>query len=209
MNIGVGSASEEVNQKNAEIASLTLKLNDRTKQISDLEKRMQELGAGKGGSPEAELLKKDLAALQAQLAEARAASGGDPNLKQDLSLVTNERNDLRERLKEYEIIEEDLANLKRLQQENDQLKAELAALRRGAPQAKIPEAVPVPVAVAAAPTPVIEEEIDLEAEMARAIEESKPAAKASVVEVPEEAPVVEGEQKSAEELLSEFEKMLG
>jgi DNA repair exonuclease SbcCD ATPase subunit len=198
MNIGVGSASEEVNQKNAEIASLTLKLNDRTKQISDLEK-----------SPEAELLKKDLAALQAQLAEARAASGGDPNLKQDLSLVTNERNDLRERLKEYEIIEEDLANLKRLQQENDQLKAELAALRRGAPQAKIPEAVPVPVAVAAAPTPVIEEEIDLEAEMARAIEESKPAAKASVVEVPEEAPVVEGEQKSAEELLSEFEKMLG
>ncbi|MDD4974302.1 MAG: hypothetical protein PHY93_08110 [Bacteriovorax sp.] len=208
MNIGVGSGSdsEAVNQKNAEIASLTLKLNDRTKQISDLEKRMQELGAGKGGSPEAELLKKELTTLQSQLAEARAASGGDPNLKQDLTIVTNERNDLRERLKEYEIIEEDLANLKRLQQENDQLKAELAALRKGAPQAKIPDAV---VSVAPVLAPVFEEEIDLEAEMARAIEESKPAAKALVVEVPEEAPVVEGEQKSAEELLSEFEKMLG
>ncbi|MBC7540054.1 MAG: hypothetical protein H7281_14620 [Bacteriovorax sp.] len=210
MNIGVGSGSEEVNQKNAEIASLSLKLNDRTKQISDLEKRMQELGSGKGGSAEADMLKKDVAALQAQLAEAKAGSGGDPNLKQDLTVVTNERNDLRERLKEYEIIEEDLANLKRLQQENDQLKAELAALRRGA-QVKIPEAVvaaaiPAPATVAA---PVMEEEIDLEAEMARAIEENKPAAKAAVVEVPEDVPVVEGEQKSAEELLSEFEKMLG
>lgn len=204
MNIGVGSGSEEVNQKNAEIASLTLKLNDRTKQISDLEKRMLELGAGKGDRSEVDLLKKDLAALQAQLAEARAASGGDPNLQRDFTVVTNERNDLRERLKEYEIIEEDLANLKRLQQENDQLKAELAALRRGSPQVKIPEAVVAAVAVAEA-----EEEIDLEAEMARAIEESKPAAKAAVVEVPEDVPVVEGEQKSAEELLSEFEKMLG
>ncbi|MDO9182000.1 MAG: hypothetical protein Q7U04_06310 [Bacteriovorax sp.] len=205
MSIGIGSSSEEVNQKNAEIASLSLKLNDRTKQISDLEKRMQELGAGKGANAEVDILKKDLAALQSQLNEARAA-GGDANLQKDVSTLTAERNDLRERLKEYEIIEEDLANLKRLQQENDQLKAELAALKKGG--AKAPEAAPMaPAPIVAA---VIEEEIDLEAEMARAIEESKPAAKApAVVEVAEEVPAVEGEQKSAEELLSEFEKMLG
>lgn len=208
MNIGVGSASEEVNQKNAEIASLSLKLNDRTKQISDLEKRLQDLSAGKGNNAEADLLKKELATLQAQLAEARASSGGDPNIARELGVITTERNDLRERLKEYEIIEEDLANLKRLQQENDQLKAELAALRRGAQQARSDAPAPV-VAAAAAPVQQ-EEEIDLEAEMARAIEESKPAQKATVVEVPaDDVPAVEGEQKSAEELLSEFEKMLG
>lgn len=201
MSIGVGSGSEEVNQKNAEIASLTLKLNDRSKQIADLEKRLQELSAGKSPNAEIDLLKKELA-------EARAASGGDANLQKELGTVTTERNDLRERLKEYEIIEEDLANLKRLQQENDQLKAELAALRRGAPQPKS-EAPPVVVKVAPV-APPIEEEIDLEAEMARAIAESKPSKPATVVEVPEdEAPAVDGEQKSAEELLSEFEKMLG
>ena len=206
MNIGIASGSEEVNQKNAEIASLSLKLNDRIKQITDLEKRMQELGSGKGGNAETDMLKKELAGLQAQLAEARAASGGDPNVQRELTTVTNERNDLRERLKEYEIIEEDLANLKRLQQENDQLKAELAALKRGSPQVKIAEAV-IPAAVVAAP--VVAEEVDLEAEMARAIEESKPEVKTMTSEVTEDVPAVEGEQKSAEELLSEFEKMLG
>lgn len=205
-NIGIGSGSEEVNQKNAEIASLTLKLNDRVKQIADLEKKVQELSSGKGGA-EVDMLKKDIASLQAELSQAKAASGGDANLQRELSSVTNERNDLRERLKEYEIIEEDLANLKRLQQENDQLKAELAALRKGAP-APAP-AAKAPVTPPPAP-PVEEEEIDLEAEMAKAIAESKPAPKAAaVVEIPDEVPAVEGEQKSAEELLSEFEKMLG
>lgn len=206
MNISVGSGSEEVNQKNAEIASLTLKLNDRNKQITDLEKRMQELAAGSGkGGAEVDILKKEIASLQSQLSDARASSGGDANLSRDLQAVTNERNDLRERLKEYEIIEEDLANLKRLQQENDQLKAELAALKRGAP------APAAPAPKAAEPTPaMMEPEIDLEAEMAKAIADSQPAPKAAppVMEVPE-VPVVEGEQKSAEELLSEFEKMLG
>jgi len=209
MNISMGSASEEVNQKNAEIASLTLKLGDRTKQISDLEKRMLDLSAGKGSGAEADLLKKEMATLQAQLAEARAASGGDPNVQRELSTVTTERNDLRERLKEYEIIEEDLANLKRLQQENDQLKAELAALKRGASQSKNEAAAVAPVMAKEAPPVEMEEEIDLEAEMARAIAESKPSPKSVVVEIPDEAPAVEGEQKSAEELLSEFEKMLG
>ena len=165
MNISVGSGSEEVNQKNAEIASLTLKLNDRTKQIADLEKRLAELGSGKGNA-EVDMLKKDVATLQAQLNDARAASGGDANLQKDLATVTTERNDLRERLKEYEIIEEDLANLKRLQQENDQLKAELAALRKGG-------AKPVEAAAPPPPPPApVAEEVDLEAEMAKAIADS-------------------------------------
>ena len=205
MSIGIGSGIEEVNQKNAEIASLTLKLNDRSKQITDLEKRMQDLSAGKGGSAEADILKKELAILQGELSKAKASSGGDAALQRDITIVTSERNDLRERLKEYEIIEEDLANLKRLQQENDQLKAELAALKKGAPQIKTPEVVAPPQL---APEP--EEEIDLEAEMARAIADSKPATIIpAAVEMADDIPMPEGEQKSAEELLSEFEKMLG
>jgi len=189
------TSSEEINQKNAEIASLSLKLNDRSKQISDLEKRMHELEADK--------------------------KGGDPNIQKDFALAISERNDLRERLKEYEIIEEDLANLKRFRQENDQLKSELAAFKNGAPQVKVVppspvEEAPSPVEEAPspaeeAPSPVIdEEEIDLEAEMAKAIADSKPApVTASTESDISEIPTLPDEQKSAEELLSEFEKMLG
>lgn len=214
LNIGVGSGAEEVTQKNAEIAALTQKLNDRHRQITDLEKTIQDLSAGKGLGAETELLKKDLSQsqqrvreLEAQLAEAMTRSGGDANVQKELASITNERNEIRERLKEYAIIEEDLANLKRLQQENDQLKAELLALRKGGAPA------PAAVAPAAAPAPAIEED-DLEAAMAQAIAESQAAPPAppapQVVDVAlEEVPAEEGEQKSAEELLSEFEKMLG
>lgn len=213
MNIGVGAGGEEVSQKNAEIASLTQRLSDRQRQIVDLEKTIQDLSAGKGLGAETELLKKDLSTsqqrvrdLEAQLAEAMTRAGGDANLQKELASVTSERNEIRERLKEYAIIEEDLANLKRLQQENDQLKAELQALKKGAPAAP----------VAAPPPPAADDVEDLEAAMAQAIADSRPAAPAvaekapQVMDVPlEDVPQEEGEQKSAEELLSEFEKMLG
>ena len=195
MNIGVGTSSEELNQKNAEIASLSLKLNDRQKQISDLEKQLQNASSGKDNSAEVDQLKKELAA-------AKAGGGGD------VAAITAERNELKERLKEYEIIEEDLANLKRLQQENDQLKAELAALKKGGAQVKIADAtIPAPPPPKAVTPVVAEPEEDLEAAMAQAIAESKPAQVKAPVDV--DVPEVEGEQKSAEELLSEFEKMLG
>jgi DNA repair exonuclease SbcCD ATPase subunit len=185
--ISVGTSNEELNQKSAEIASLKQNVNDRSKQISELEARLRE-------------------ADQA-VADARKSSGGDAALQKDITKLTNERNELRERLKEYEIIEEDLANLKRLQQENEQLKSELAALKKGG----APVAAPAPKP-ATIPDIVPESDIDLEAEMAAAIQASKPAAKAPTpVEAPsmDEIPEIEGEQKSAEELLSEFEKMLG
>lgn len=186
--IGIGSNSEEIHQKNAEIQSLSVKLNDRSKQIADLEKRINEISAN--GAPDADQLVKQISTLQTQLAEARASSGGDEALQRELASI-------RERLKEYEIIEEDLANLKRLQQENDQLKAELNSLRGGA-------ATPAPATTAAE-----EPAEDLEAEMAKAIAESKqaPAEEPKAEEAAAGAP--ENEQKSAEELLQEFEKMLG
>ena len=214
--IHIGSGSEEISQKNAEVAALHQKLSDRQRQIQDLEKTIQDLSSGKGLGAESEILKKDLSQsqqrvreLEGQLTEAMTRSGGDANLQKELASITSERNEIRERLKEYAIIEEDLANLKRLQQENDQLKAELAALRKGAPAAPV-----VAAATPVAPPPPVEEEEDLEAMMAQAIDDIKPAAPAAkapmVVDVAsDEAPAEEVEQKSAEELLSEFEKMLG
>ena len=205
MNIGMGSG-EESSQKNAEIAALNIRLTDRQRQIADLERTIQELSSGKGLGAETELMKKDLTAsqqkvreLEAQLAEARSKTGGDAGLQSELASVTSERNEIRERLKEYAIIEEDLANLKRLQQENDQLKAELLAFKKGSQSSS----APAPVAAAKADT----FNADLEEMMADTI----PAAKApQVVDLPhEEASSDESDQKSAEELLSEFEKMLG
>ena len=210
--IGVGVGSEEVSQKNAEIAALHQKLSDRQRQIQDLEKTIQDLSAGKGLGAESEILRKDLVQsqqkskdLESQLAEAMARSGGDSEIQKELEFVTSERNEIRERLKEYAIIEEDLANLKRLQQENDQLKAELSNLRKGG-------AVSPPAAPVVNPA-IVEEEDDLEAMMAQAIADSRPAAPLAAPQVMDlastQAPAEELEQKSAEELLSEFEKMLG
>jgi cell division protein FtsB len=190
--ISVGSSSEELNQKSAEIASLKQNVTDRTRQITELEARIRD--------------------TEQSLADARQSSGGDAALQKELTKLTTERNELRERLKEYEIIEEDLANLKRLQQENEQLKSEIAALKKGGAPAPVAAPVAAP-AVVTIPDIVPESDIDLEAEMAAAIAESQaPAKKAAPPPPPppvDEIPDVEGEQKSAEELLSEFEKMLG
>ena len=184
-NVSVGSSSEEVSQKNAEIQSLSIKLNDKSRQVTDLEKKVQDLISSSGnGSAESEMLKQEVQSLQVKLQEAQAAGAGNEELVAELET-------LRERLKEYEIIEEDLANLKRLQQENDQLKAELAALKKGGAA----PAAPAPAAPAPTPEPQ---------------KAATPAAAPKSVEVKDGPEVkVENEQKSAEELLQEFEKMLG
>ena len=102
--IGIGVGSEEVSQKNAEIAALHQKLSDRQRQIQDLEKTIQDLSAGKGLGAESEILKKDLAQsqqkardLESQLVEAMTRSGGDTEVQKELVSVTNERNEIRER----------------------------------------------------------------------------------------------------------------
>src|SRR5690606_3359119 len=79
---------------------------------------------------------KELEALIAQM-KADGGGGGDAALQSELAMVTKERDEIRDRLKEFEIIADDLANLKRLQQENEQLKRSLGS--KGA-QAPDPEA---------------------------------------------------------------------
>ena len=223
-NISVGDSSEELNQKNAEISSLTQRLGDKDRQLSELDVKLREAQAasltsgGGGSSEEVAILQAEIEKLRAELEALRNAApagGGDDAMASQLADVTKERDELKERLMEYEIIEEDLANLKRLQQENDQLKKTIADLSAGGPPVAEPVAEP-----AAAPEPVVaatpepEADIpaaapaddDLEAQMAAAITETPAAEEAPAAD---DIPANEGEQKSAEELLSEFEKMLG
>ncbi len=233
-----GASSEELNQKNAEIASLSKRLVDKDSQISDLNVQLKKaqtsaIPSSGGGNEEVAILQGELEELRNKLAAAESApaaggGGGDTAaLEGQLATVTKERDELKERLMEYEIIEEDLANLKRLQQENEQLKATIAQLQGGeapaapteeapAPEAEAP-AEEAPAAEAAAPDAEVPEKVaeggdDLEAQMAAAIGDAAPAEEAAAPDASdgaEDIPANEGEQKSAEELLSEFEKMLG
>lgn len=237
--VGGGASQDEINAKNAEISSLIARVSEKEKIITDLEQKLKEAPAGGGGgedrSEEIQILKDEIAKLQAELAAAREAGadgggGGDAELQGQLDSVTKERDELKERLMEYEIIEEDLANLKRLQQENEQLKAQLggatpaAPAEEAAPAAEAPPAEEAPAAEAApeppaeeapapeeaAPPPPADDEGDIPSPASEAPPAAPPeeaAAEAGAEDVP--APANEGEQKSAEELLSEFEKMLG
>ena len=128
-----GASSEELNQKIAEIASLTKRVADKDRMIRDLESKLDDAqsagGDGNDKTEEVAMLKDEIKRLKKELGEASQPSGGSEDnseLEGKLADVTKERDDLKERLMEYEIIEEDLANLKRLQQENEQLRNQLA-----------------------------------------------------------------------------------
>lgn len=218
-----GDSSEEIGRKQAEISSLNRSLQDKNLVIRDLEKKVAEVSSqlsssgGAGGADPAVVaaLEKEIVDLKTQLAKAQNSSGGGGN-EAELKAVTTERDELKERLMEYEIIEEDLANLKRLQQENEQLLNKVKELEGGSAAAPAPAAVvepeptpePAPAAEIAAEIAAeapVEDEEDLEAAMAAAIDApDEPQAAAATDAVPEN----EGEQKSAEELLQEFERML-
>ena len=207
--VAVGGNSEELAQKNAEIANLKSLIGQKDATIAELEKMLEAARAGNGGGVSEEefgVVKSENDSLKAQLEEANAAleaakaagggGGGDDALQAQVDQISKERDELKERLMEYEIIEEDLANLKKFQQENEQLKKTIAELKGGAPADE--------PAVEEAPAP--EPPPETTAEENPAADDS--ATEAAAEENPE-VPDNEGEQKSAAELLSEFEKMLG
>lgn len=220
--VSSGVSPEELNQKNAEIANLRSQLTSKDATITDLTGKLKEAQSGMDGADQIAKLQEEvtqkngkiseleaeIASLKEQLANAPAAGGGGAD-QAELDAVKKERDELKERLMEYEIIEEDLANLKRLQQENEQLKNQLAGAGGAAPApaaeaapAPAPEPAPEPEPEAA-PAPEPEPTPEPEPEPVAAAPEPEPA---PAEEAPAEA---NEEQKSAEELLSEFEKMLG
>lgn len=135
---------EELNQKRALIASLESQLSSMLNSGKEVENK---LNSSQSNLSAAEKKIKELEALLAKAKES-AASGasaggggaGDDSLRAELEMIAKERDEIRDRLKEFEIIADDLANLKRLQQENDQLKKSLAAQGGAVPSAAAPEA---------------------------------------------------------------------
>lgn len=130
---------EELNQKKAQIAALEAQLSSSQNAQREVEAKLNE--ALKNLSNAESRIKE----LEALLAEARASAGSgdgagaDESLKSELEMVSKERDEIRDRLKEFEIISDDLANLKRLQQENEQLKRSLG-LKDGPLAPEIPKA---------------------------------------------------------------------
>ncbi len=209
---------EELNQKKALIASLESQLGSFQNANRDLE---QKYAASQASLAAAEAKIKELEALLAKLNN--GAVGGDEALKTELRMVTKERDDIRDRLKEFEIISDDLANLKRLQQENEQLKRSLAA-QGGALPLPIFKEQPMQAPPVTADVAELLEDIGgnepATSEDGKVLEDflSEPsAAKESEPLVAEAAPDIsldtqDGKPKSdktPEDLLSEFEKMLG
>lgn len=234
---------EELNQKKAQVAALEAQVNFSQNSHKELEAKLNQ---SYGNLSTAETKIKELEALLAQAKAASGASsnaaaatggGNDQALKKELSEVTKERDDLRDRLKEFEIIADDLANLKRLQQENDQLKKSLAA-QGGAKAGPASEAAAEPIKpvqaappVADGPKPILaqSEVNDLFESLGQgnaapvdntALEDFLSSNDSDSSDSSEETLVASDEteaatddkpksEKTPEDLLSEFEKMLG
>lgn len=220
---------EDLNQKKAIIASLEAQLSALQSANKELETKTN-LTEQKLAQAEARIKE-----LEALLAEARkGGAGADQSLQTELTMVTRERDEIRDRLKEFEIIADDLANLKRLQQENEQLKRSLAAQGGSLPpqpQAASPEPKRAPQADVSdllsdlgSNEPSSDDNSALEeflsastpdAEEASPVQEFEDSAEEPAAEVaaadasPEDEPQKPKSEKTPEDLLSEFEKMLG
>jgi len=187
-------------------------------QMGDIEKQMTEQArALETLGLEKNRLEQELLSLKSSGGGGGAGGGGNEALIAELQKKIRE---LEDRLAEYAVIEDDLANLKRLQQENAQLKAALAA---GGGAVAAGAAVPAPQK--AAPVDPLDD-INLApppAEPAPAAEappapaappREEPAATAPAVDMLAEAaptpPLLgTGAEKSEADLVAEFEKLLG
>ena len=208
---GPGDAGlrDQVQRLQSEISSLQSQLATANNVKKDLE----------GALAKANARIKELEALLAKAGTSSVGGGDSAAVTAELQKVSKERDELREKLKEYEIIEDDLANLKRLQQENEQLKRSLGVSGERAPIAAEPIAVsggsdPLADAadlfeeVASAPS-----DEDATAELEQFLSEGTESPVESEKEVEkalnDSAPKAAANEKTPEDLLSEFEKMLG
>lgn len=185
-------------------AGITGKVDDET-----LKKLSAELQASLGKQDELgkalTKIQDEKAALEAKLAQAGSgsapapdAAGGDS--KETLDKIAK----LEAKLAEYEVIEDDLANLKRYQQENKQLKAQLAATQNGGATPAVASAVAA-AAEAAPAEPATETAAPVEAAAAEA---PAPEAAASPLAAAEEAAATSSAEKELEGLAGKVEESL-
>ncbi len=218
---------EELNQKKAQISALEA-------QLASYRELEAKYGQSQLNLTKAEAKIKELEALLAQ-SKSGSPAGDNSALQAELSMVTKERDELRDKLREFEIIADDLANLKKLQQENEQLKRSLGGQAAVGPSTNSSVIAPADstanvddilgeldsaIATESAPdanqamedflnasTDVPSQSVtdNSEAEMEQAMiaAQNNPAAN-EAVENQKQNP-----EKTPEDLLSEFEKMLG
>ena len=148
--------------------------------------------------------------LEQELLTLKASGGGAGGGGDNSALIAELQKKIKEledRLAEYSVIEDDLANLKRLQQENAQLKAALAA---GGGAVAAGAAKPAAPAEAAPITPDPLADIQLAPEPVEPPAPASPAVEAAPA-APEPAtpPPSTGTEKTEADLVAEFEKLLG
>ncbi|MDA9793024.1 hypothetical protein N9B72_00425, partial [Bacteriovoracaceae bacterium] len=111
-------SSEELNAKVAEIAKLRAEIASKNNQVIGLEKKVVQV------QTDLDVALAKIAELEKLLA-AGGTAGGDALLQEQLTKTIAQRDELKEKLKEYAIIEDDLAELKRFKQENALLRKAL------------------------------------------------------------------------------------
>tara|TARA_B100001971_G_scaffold215195_1_gene260222 strand:+ start:46828 stop:47715 length:888 start_codon:yes stop_codon:yes gene_type:complete len=195
-----GSGGDD-SQLRAEISRLNAELAQKNNIINELENKNTDLsGDIKAKQERIEELEKLLAELKAN------AGDGGADIEQ-IQALTSERDELKEKLAEYDLISDDISELTRLRQENEQLKNSL----NGGGSAPVEQAQEEPeeAEALATPEPPAEEETPVEEEApVEEPEASEEPVEAAAPEAPEE-PAESDDSKSPEDLLSEFEKMLG
>jgi hypothetical protein len=160
-------------------------------------------------------LRAEKAAIEQKLKEAPAAGAGAAPGAADPAML-RELEDLRARIQEYDVVSEEIANIKILQKENEKLKQRVSQLEGGAPALTVVPggaAAPQPVTTipatpkAEAPAPAPAPKAEPAATAAAPAPEANTNVLAPVTPSVDAAPEKTSKQKE-EELLSEFEKML-
>lgn len=218
-----GAVGEAVGESAAEVSQLRLSLGESHQKIETLQKQLKE----------ALVTAEANAAAGGASAGAGGAEGGMSSQEKDE--LSGKVRDLEARLAEYEIISEDIADLSRYREENDQLKQQLEALKAGAgvvastptppPQAAAPEPEPVPepapepvAAPVVEPTPAAEPpaqesasadliDDELMKEFAAAVEGQKALDKAAE-KAGDGSETAKSENDESDKLMSEFENFV-
>ncbi|MEW6055267.1 MAG: hypothetical protein AB1540_01525 [Bdellovibrionota bacterium] len=169
------SSAADSSSSSAEIGALKSQLAAALSKQDELSKMVSSLNADKG-------------ALEAKLSSGAATPATGGEAKKALDEAVEKITKLESKLAEYEVIEDDLANLKKYQQENKQLRAQLEGLQGGAP-APAPASTPAATAAAPAAEPTL---------AAPSPETSQPVAAAPAAPAPTPEPTPAAPPASAE-----------